>query len=219
MNHKYRGIKLFRVVAKPWVLTCAIAGFCADTALADLAGAWKTTALSRVDVTPINAPGLIPEHRVAVYDGQYTFYDDGSFNAEQIDSTWRQKKKQYTVKVNRFSLENQFRESLRAEAPGIEIRHLKLVKSSFTGYELDDGIWGSEQYEYKIDTVFEGYHDIYRLVMTLRVAGKPDTGEAETAARTFAVQNADVQPVHNTAIDQAVAAVLTHIKQRKLAAQ
>lgn len=215
MNHKNAGIKSSNSVAKNWILAIAIAGLLPGMAMAEVAGVWDTTALTRIDVTPIKAPGLIPEHSVEISEGNYNFNAGNSFNAADINGTWKQRKNQYTVTVNRSELESQFRTSLQTNDPNILINQLKLVKSSFSGYELDNGIWGSERFEYKIDTTLDGYRDVIRLVMTVQVAGYPHSeAAAGVGAKSFAAISDTIQPQHNTAIDTAVAAVLKHLKQR-----
>lgn len=187
---------------------------------ADVTGVWDTTALTRIDVTPIRAPGLQPGHRVKIYDGNYTFDADTGFNADDIHGTWKQSKKQYTVKINRANLESQFRSSLEENSPGIFIRELRLVKSSLTGYQLDDGIWGTEKYEYKVDSTLDGFRDVIRLVMTVQVAGHPQAQDAsESLSKSFAIQAVDAKPERNPAIDAAVATVLRRLKQQNASDQ
>lgn len=198
---------------RSWFLTAAVAAL-PCTGFADVTGVWDTTALIRTDVTPIKAPGLQPEHRVEIYDGNYTFDADTGFNADDIHGSWKQVKKKYTVKVNRANLESQFRSSLEESSPDIFIKELRLVKSSLSGYQLDDGIWGTEKFEYKIDSTLDGYRDVIRLVMTVQVAGHPQVQEtAESIGKSYAVQSIGAKPERNPGIDAAVTTVLRRLKQ------
>jgi hypothetical protein len=185
------------------------------TGWTDVTGRWDTTALTRIDVTPIKAPGLRPEHRVEIYDGSYTFDGDFGFSAGDIQGRWQQRKSKYTVDVNRANLESQFRKSLEENSPGIYIKELKLVKRSLTGNQLDDGIWGTEKFEYKIDSTLDGFRDVIRLVMTVQVAGHPQTQATNMiSSKSMAIQSVDAKSERNPAIDAAVATVLRRLKQQ-----
>jgi hypothetical protein len=184
------------------------------TGWADVTGGWDTTALTRIDVTPIKAPGLQPEHRVEINDGSYTFDADFGFSAGDIQGRWQQRKSKYTVNVNRANLESQFRKSLEENSPGIIVT-VKLLKSSLTGNQLDDGIWGTEKYEYKVDSTLDGVRDVIRLVMTVQVAGHPQTQATNMiSSKSMAIQSVDAKSERNPAIDAAVATVLRRLKQQ-----
>ena len=185
------------------------------TGWADVTGGWDTTALTRIDVTPIKAPGLQPAHKVEIYDGSYNFDGDFGFSAGDIQGRWQQRKTKYSVNVNRANLESQFRASLEQSSSGIFINELKLVKSSLTGNELDDGIWGTEKYEYKVDSTLGSVRDVIRIVMTVQVAGHPQTQATKAiSSKGMAIQSVDAKSERNPAIDAAVAIVLGRLKQQ-----
>ncbi len=184
------------------------------TGWADVTGGWDTTALTRIDVTPIKAPGLQPEHRVEIYDGSYTFDGDFGFSAGDIQGRWQQRKTKYTVNVNRANLESQFRESLEENSPGIDVK-VKLLKITLTGNQLDDGIWGTEKYEYRVDSTLDGFRDVIRIVMTVQVAGHPQSQSTNAiSSKSLAIQAVDAKSERNPAIDAAVATVLRRLKQQ-----
>jgi hypothetical protein len=184
------------------------------TGWADVTGGWDTTALTRIDVTPIKAPGLQPEHRVEIYDGSYTFDADFGFSAGDIQGRWQQRKTKYTVNVNRANLESQFRESLEENSPGIDVK-VKLLKITLTGNQLDDGIWGTEKYEYRVDSTLDGFRDVIRIVMTVQVAGHPQSQSTNAiSSKSLAIQAVDAKSERNPAIDAAVATVLRRLKQQ-----
>lgn len=179
---------------------------------ARVTGVWDTTGLTRIDIAPINAPGLRPEHIVEIADGSYTFGKQGAFRAGDISGRWQQRKTQYTIRVNRLALENQFREGLE-QTPGLIVNRVKLLKSNLSGNELDNGIWGSERYEYSIDTSMEGHREVIRLVMTVNIAGHARSKTLRQAANqaAFAGSAVAVSPVRNSHITTAVSAILNHL--------
>lgn len=209
-----------------WPIAGALAGLMQFSGMAwawDVSGVWNVTVQTRTDVVPIRAPGLIPDHTVSIADDTYSFYDDGSFSTYGIDGGWTQNKSQYTVVTNAMDLENQFRDSLKQSEPGIVINQLKLLSRKISGNELDNGIWGIEKYEYKIDSEFDGYRDVIRLVITSNVAGYPQVEEAAAAGMKqlakSSAQRSDVASKRSPAIDAAVNAVVEHMKRRGAQAQ
>ncbi len=183
---------------------------------AQVSGDWDTTALTRIDVIPLDAPGLIPEHTVDTSKGIYQFAVNGEFNAGDIAGVWRQRTNQYTVKVDRSQLENQFRDSIQENDLDVIIHQLKLVKSSFSGMELDNGIWGNETYTYRIDSTLDGYRDVIRLVMTVRVVGFPHEEEMTGLMRapTFSTKESNTNSGNSnkSQMNAAAVAVIKHLR-------
>lgn len=138
-------------------------------AMAQVTGLWNTTGLTRVDVTAIQAPGLVSEHTVEVADSTYQFNVNGDFVAGDISGKWFQRKNQYNVAVDHIALENQYRQSLE-KTSGMVVNQVKLVKSKLAGSQLDNGLWGGESYEYRIDTSLNGRREVLKVLMTLNVA-------------------------------------------------
>lgn len=246
MNNKNTVIKKPGAARRPWILACAMAGLLPGVGRADVYDtAWDVTGVSRIDVTAIKAPGLIPEHTVNIFDDSYTFAPSGfqTFGVKDghgvttfiiNDAYWSEKitrkQTQYTVKldqVDALALENQFKKTLKEQEPTIDIYQLKLLSSKLTGYELDNGIWGSERYEYKIDSELDGFHDVVRLVRSTQLAGYPQATPTPTPtpapggmkANISAVQAADQKPARSSSFDAAAAAVLKHMRQRGMSAQ
>lgn len=206
-------------VGQSWPKALALGGMMLFSSLAaawDVSGNWNVTVLTRTDVVPIKAPGLIPEHTVAIADDTYTFYDDGAFSTYGVEGWWTQRKSQYSISVNAMDLENQFRQSLRDAEPGIVIHQLKLLSRKLSGNELDNGIWGVEKFEYRIDSTFDGYRDVVKLVITSNVAGKPRfaSSAAKKLASGIAVQKVDTVEKRSPAVDAAVNALVAHMKRR-----
>lgn len=201
-------------VSKKLTLLCGILWLLPGISQARITGIWNTTALTRVDITAIRAPGLIPEHTVDIADGSYEFGNYGDFNAGDISGFWQQKRNQYSIAVNRYALEDQFRTSLE-QTPGLIVNQVKLLKIKLTGNELDDGIWGSESYEYRIDTSQEGHREIIRLVMTVNVAGhrQPETPAATAVNKSPTQAAIAAAQVPHSQIHIAVSAVLNHINR------
>lgn len=193
-------------------LIFTLAGLSPGLVQARVTGVWDTTGLTRIDIAPINAPGLRPEHIVEIADGSYTFGKQGGFRAGDISGRWQQRKTQYTIRVNRLALENQFREGLE-QTPGLIVNRVKLLKSNLSGNELDNGIWGSERYEYSIDTSMEGRREVIRLVMTVNIAGHARSKTLRQAANqaVFAGSAVAVSPVRNSHITTAVSAIVNHL--------
>ncbi|MEQ1529501.1 MAG: hypothetical protein ABL925_09305 [Methylococcales bacterium] len=190
-------------------LICLLPGI----ASAQVTGVWETTGLTRVDITPIKAPLLRPEHTVDIADSTYNFNADSSFLSYQISGSWKQKpnKNQYIITANKSALENLFRKSLE-DSQTVFVNQLKLVKSTLTGLELDNGIWGNERYEYKLDVTNKATsrREVIRFVMTVQVAGmRPTAGAAKTPLK--AVKSA---PSSHSPMDAAVAAVLNHLNRQ-----
>lgn len=172
---------LFRLLTLS-VFICTLTGLCPAKANAQVTGIWNTTALSRFAVTAIKAPGLVPQHTVSIADGQYNFAVNGQFSAAEITGQWRQKHSHYLVSTDRLSLENRYRQALET-TPGMTVYNVKLLNSTVHGDQLDNGIWGSEQYSYKIDVGFQGRRQILRIMMALNVAGhRPATSPVQVAA-------------------------------------
>jgi len=239
MNNKIE-LKLFKLRGRYWLLACALSGLLPGVGQADVYDtSWDVTGVSRIDVTAIRAPGMIPKHNVNIFDDTYTFapsgftsygVDDGNNGTKTIinDAYWSQKitkkQKQYTVKLNAvdaLALENQFKENLQADEPGIVIYQIKLISGKLTGVELDNGIWGSERFEYKVDSELDGFHDVVRVVRTTQLAGYPHA--TLTAAGLTAGVSAAQAPAGNHPRSSAVAAevnaVLQHMRKRGTSAQ
>ncbi|MCX7096789.1 MAG: hypothetical protein NTV43_02655 [Methylococcales bacterium] len=160
--HYKASVKLALIFTLAWLLP--------STVVAQVTGIWDTTALTRFDVTAIKAPGLVPEHSVSIADGAYEFGVNGHFTAGEISGVWRQKNSNYMVTADRFALENQYRLALES-TPGMIVKQVKLLNSKLAGSQLDNGIWGSERYEYKIDISLNGRREVLRVVMASNVAG------------------------------------------------
>lgn len=181
----------------------------------DVSGVWDVTVITRTDVVPIKAPGLIPEHTVSITDDTYTFSGDGSFTSFGVDGWWTQRKSQYTVSLNAMDLESQFRDSLQQAEPGIVIYQLKLLSRKLSGNQLDNGIWGVEKYEYKIDSFYNGYRDVIKLAITSNIAGQAQVAAvAIKPSAGLALQMAEVADKRSPAIDGAVKALVAHLKRR-----
>jgi hypothetical protein len=246
MNNKNTTIKKPGAAVRQWVWVCTVAALLPGVGRSDVSDTvWDVTGVSRIDVTAIKAPGLIPGHTVDIFDDSYTFapsgfktigVDDGNGGTTFIinDAYWTQKitkkQTQYTVKldqVDALALENQFKETLKKNDPTIVIYQLKLLSGKLTGYELDNGIWGSERYEYKIDSELDGYHDVVRLVRSTQLAGYPQATPTPTPTPTpggmkasaSAVPVTDQKPARSAGFDAAAAAVLKHMRQRGTSAQ
>ncbi|NOS89660.1 MAG: hypothetical protein HOP34_14165 [Methylococcaceae bacterium] len=160
----------------------AFIGLFAQSADAQVTGNWATTALSRFDVTAIKAPGLVPQHTVSIADGRYGFAVNGSFSAGEITGQWRQKNSTYVINPDRLTLENAYRLALE-NTPGLVVYKVQLLNSKLQGQQLDNGIWGSERYIYKIDISLQGRRQQLRIAMALNVAGhRPPTVPANAAA-------------------------------------
>jgi len=169
---------------------------------ARVTGNWNTTALTRIDVTAIDAPGLTPTHVVEIADGGYRFKTTGGFVAGEIKGSWQEIDNQYTVTVYRAYLEEQFRLKLE-KIPGMIVNDIDLVKSSFQGSELDQGIWGNESYIYNIDTTKNGRRETVKVSMTVRVAGYPQLTQQVMALAKPMIAEREPQ----TSMDAAVTAV------------
>jgi hypothetical protein len=137
---------------------------------AQVKGLWDTTALTKIDVTAINAPKLVPEHNASITDGSYLFKANGGFVAGEIKGTWKAAKNQYNVNVDVPFLENSFRAKLE-KTPGIVVNDVVLQKRIFKGIELDSGNWGDEYYDYKLDNTKNGRREVVKETITVRVAG------------------------------------------------
>lgn len=196
------------ILFKNLVLVLAVAWLLPGAAHAQVTGAWNTTGLTRTDVTPIKAPGLQPEHTVDIADSSYNFKVDTRFVAGDITGTWKQRKNQYTIIPNRLGLENLFRQSL--ENQGLIVHQIKMVKSRLIGNQLDNGIWGSESYEYKLDTTnpATGFRDVIRLVQTVKVAGRRPA--ENTAKKATVTPDASDLPAHSP-LDAAADAVIRYM--------
>ncbi|KJV07226.1 hypothetical protein [Methylocucumis oryzae] len=172
------------------------------TSQARVQGQWDTTTLSRIDVTAINAPHLTPEHYVDIADGTYHFWSNAQFTAGEIKGRWQESNNKYSVTVNKSWLEQQFINRLESN-PGVFVNEVTLLQSSFSGNVLDNGLWGNENYVYRVDTTKNNRREIVKVAMTVRVAG-------------FAVQafkaNQREQPGNPmlSSLDLAVNAVMRH---------
>lgn len=170
-------------------------------------GDWETTALTRIDIVAIQAPGLIPRHTVDITDGNYRFAVDGSFSAGDIQGVWTQKGAKYLVAPNRVALQNQFRLNIENTPPAegeepVTVNDVRLLDVKFTGVQLDNGIWGDELYTYKLDVNQGERRQILRLSMTVHVAGFPAASAASArSGRVAAVPG-------GTALEIAAAAVM-----------
>lgn len=235
MNNKSTTIKKPGAALRPWVLAGAMVALLPGLGRADVYDTvWDVTGVSRADITAIKAPGLIPERTVDIFDDTYTFAPSGFATFGINDAYWRQtitkKQTQYTVKldqVDALALENQFKETLKKQEPTIEIYQLKLISSKLTGYELDNGIWGTERYEYKVDSELDGKRDVIRLVRSTQLAGYPQATPTPTPtpapggmkANISAAQATDQKPARSSSFDAAAAAVLKHMRQLGTSAQ
>ncbi len=192
-------------------LVMAVTGVLPSTVYAQVTGVWNTTGLTRIDVYAIKAPGLRPEHTVDIADSTYNFNVDTGFVSGDIVGTWRQRGSQYTIRANRLALENLFRQSL--ESQGLFVKQVQLFKSKLLGNQLDNGIWGSESYEYWIDsTDSAGRRVVLRLVMTVKVAGlRPVKANAAKSASAKAALSSS--PKHNV-LDAAATAVLKYLSHQ-----
>ncbi len=200
-------------VSRALTLIFTFAGLSPSMVQAQVTGVWDTTGLTRIDIAAINAPDVRPEHTVEIADGSYTFGKRGGFRAGDISGMWQEQKTQYTVRVNRLALENQFREGLE-QTPGLIVNQIKLLKSKLSGNELDNGIWGSESYEYSIDTSMEGRREVIRLVMTVNIAGHARSKTRPQATNQAAIAGPAAiaaSPVRNSHIPTAVSAVVNHL--------
>lgn len=213
-----------------WPLALVAAGLLQFSSVAnawDVSGIWDVTVLTRTDVVPIKAPGLIPEHTVSIADDTYTFSRDGRFETYGIDGWWTQKRSQYNISVTPYELESQFRDSLQQAEPGIVIYQLKLLSRKLSGSafenklddELDDGLWGVEKYEYKIDSAYDGFRDVIKLVITSNVAGKPKASAAKKLPSGVAAATVGSDAKRSPVVDAAVKAVVQHMRQRSAQTQ
>lgn len=198
-------------VSRILTLIVAIAGTLPSVTQAQVNGVWDTTALTRIDITAIKAPGLIPEHSIEIADGHYDFGDDGRFSAGDIDGFWRQKQRQYSVAIDRLALERLFREALE-QTPGLIVNQVKLLKGKIAGTQLDNGIWGSESYEYRLDTAHEGHREIIRLIMTVNLAGhaQPPASTQSAARKTLAAPMLATEPQQKH-VGMAVSSIVKHL--------
>jgi hypothetical protein len=156
---------------------------------AQVTGVWNTTALTRLDVTAIKAPGLKAEHTVDIADSTYSYRIDGSFVAGDITGSWIQNKLQYTIKVNKLILENVYRQMLEAPASNgkpsdLFVNSVKLVNSKLLGTQLDNGILGTESYEYHLDLTSKntGRREVIKVKQTVQLAGQPPKATANSAS-------------------------------------
>ncbi len=212
-KNSQKGVSNMNKVSRTLTLIFTLAGlFLPGMVQARVTGIWDTTGLTRIDIVAINGPGVRPEHTVEIADGSYTFGKRGNFRAGDISGLWQQQKTQYTVRVNRLALENKFRKGLE-QTPGLIVNQVKLLKSRLSGNQLDNGIWGSERYEYSIDTSMEGRREVIRLVMTVNIAGhaRPKTLPQATSQAAFDGPTIAASPVPNSHITTAVSALVNHL--------
>jgi len=184
---------------------------------AQIAGVWNTTGLTKTDVTAIKAPGLVPEHYVDIADDTYNFNSDTSFVGGQIAGFWKQRKAVYTVTVNKQGLESQYRQALLAQ--NISVNSVKLTKNSFTGTEVDNGLWGTENYEYTVSYQnTKNKTEVVKVVQTVLVAGTPVPKTANSLPiGNFSApitEQTPVEPEAHGRINAAVNAVLNHLNHQ-----
>lgn len=149
---------------------------------ADVSGTWSTTGLTRIVVSSISFPDSQPERTVDIADGSYNFSAERSFTAGDVDGSWRQRNGAYTIKPNRVALEEAYRQALLTSDNPPVVNQVRLIRTQFTGSELDNGIWGTETYTYRLDLGEGLQRQLLRVVMTVRVAGKrPNPGIAAEA--------------------------------------
>ena len=197
--------RLILVCAFVWIFP----GLAQAQAQAQVTGIWNTTGLTRVDVSAIKSPGLVPGHTVEIDDGTYDFNVNGSFTAGAIVGTWTQKKNQYAVTVSRVALENLYRQRLE-ETPGLIVNQIKLVKTKVSGSQFDNGLWGNESYEYRTDTTFNGRREVLKVVMTVHVAA---ASKQVVSLETPDVNAFEALPKHSS-IDAAAAAVVNYLSRQ-----
>lgn len=224
MNNKINSIiscKPSRLCLKATVLT-ALLPTAALAQTYDVTGIWDVTVLTRTDLVPLRQTGVIPEHTVKVADDTYQFNNDGSFTTTDIDGRWSMYKSQYGIATSAYDLENQFRDNLVQNEPGIIINSLKLLSRKMLGNQLDNGIWGTEKFEYKIDSSLNGYRDVVKLSYTTNVAGKLQVASAaamKPSSVAGAVPQATSQPKRGGAMDAAVDTLLQHLRNQGRPAQ
>jgi hypothetical protein len=204
--------KVFQsVISRRTILSVALALLPAVAADAQVTGDWETTALTRVDIAAIQAPGLTPQRTVDIADGEYRFEVDGGFAAGDIQGSWTQKNAKYSVAPNRTALENQFRLNIENAPPAdgdppVVVNDLRLLSVKFAGAQLDNGIWGDESYVYRLDVNRGERRQIVRVSMTVRVAGNP------ASAALFRSAGEDAPP-RKTVLEIAAAAVLRSLSR------
>ena len=221
MNHHNQSEKSERSAVN-WLLALAALVLMPLVASATVVGDWDVTVLIRTDVTPIRvAPGFIPEHSVDSFNDTYSFTNSGFRTSGINNAPWVQSKGKYTVSLDFYNvqdLEQQFRDSIHELNSNIEIRQLKLVSRKLTGYELDNGLWGSERYEYRIDSCLD-YCEVVKVVQTLQIVGLEPKANAAAKVAGFSAQNAETKSTRSGAVDAAVDAVLKHMRRQGAAAQ
>lgn len=230
MNDKIIKTNTSTSVARRWALACALLGFLPGMGRADLWNTqWDITGVSRIDVTPIRAPGMIAEHTVDVFDDLYSFKANGDFPLPSLAVTpvWKQTtsrgKSQYAITFDIYDamdLEANYRAKLEDNDPNIFVNQVKLVSRKLVGSELDNGIWGTEKYEYKVDTTLNGVRDVVRVVQFVQVAGVEHvvTPAGAFIAKTLSTQAAGSEPRRRDAMDAAASAVVQYMRKRSEAA-
>ena len=159
---------------------------------ADVSGTWETTGLTRIVVSSPAFPQSQPERTVDIADGSYVFDAAKSFSAGDIIGTWRQRSGAYTVFPDRAALEDAYRQALLASKDPPVVNKVRLVQTRIAGSELDNGIWGTETYVYKLDLGEGTQRQLLRVAMTVRVAGqRPNLGIAANASIIPAINRVD----------------------------
>jgi hypothetical protein len=149
---------------------------------ADVSGVWNTTGLTRVVVSSIFFPAGKPERTVDIADGSYTFGAERSFAAGDITGSWKQRNGVYTVKPDRSVLEEAYKQALLNSNTPPVINGIRLIRTQFSGSELDNGIWGTETYTYRLDLGEGSERQLLKVVMSVKVAGlRPAPGLAADA--------------------------------------
>lgn len=225
MNNESTKTNAITSIARRWALACAVIGLIPGIGQADVWDTiWDITGVSRSDVTAIKAPGMIPEHTVDIFDDSYNFNADGTFPILGVNAGWTQKtskgQTQYSVSFDQYDvvdLENIYRDKLEKSDPNITVHQVKLLSRKVAGSELDNGIWGTERYEYKVDSSLNGFRDVVRVVQFVQVAGYKHV--AAPAGILKAAKAAGVEPKRSDAMDAAVSAVVQHMRKRSAAAQ
>jgi hypothetical protein len=149
---------------------------------ADVSGTWNTTGLTRIVVSSISFPETAPERTVEIGDGRYVFGAEREFTAGDIAGSWKQRSGRFTVRPNRAVLEAAYIQALLDSENPPFINSVRLVRGEIAGSELDNGIWGTETYVYRLDLGEDQERQVLRVAMTVRVAGQPPNPAATAQA-------------------------------------
>lgn len=158
-----------------WLAGIALIALLSEPLPADVSGTWNTTGLTRIVISSLTYPETQPERTVEIGDGTYIFGPINEFSAADIFGKWKQRRGDYTVRPNRAVLEATYIQALQNSPDPPVINDVTLVRSSIIGSQLDDGIWGTENYVYRLDLGEGLERQVLRVGMTVRVAGHPST--------------------------------------------